>query len=94
MTKRAAFKLHLGLGALLMVGWVLLASYAHGEIECTPRPGDGRYLVCWDTNKGGAPDKRIEPNQFGGYDVRHDNGTIIRCNPEATGQLKCRKIGK
>ncbi len=32
-------------------------------------------MDCWDAQKGGAPVLKVEPNLFGGYDLRQIDGT-------------------
>jgi len=47
---------------------------------------------CWDAQKGGAPVLKVEPNLFGGYDLRQSDGKVVRCERKASGETECRVV--
>ena len=47
------------------------------QLHCAPNASG--TVDCFDAQKGGAPVLKVEPNLFGGYDVRRDDGTVERC---------------
>jgi len=76
------------IAALLVV---FAGTRAHAEEHCQTMPGE---IYCWDTDKGGAPMDHIEKNQFGGIDIRHQDGSITRCTKRAgtPAMWDCREI--
>jgi hypothetical protein len=60
------------------------------QLHCTPNASGN--TDCYDAQKGGAPVLKIEPNQFGGVDLRHSDGKIERCEHTASGETKCRVV--
>ncbi len=69
------------MGALL----ILLA-----QLHCAPNASGS--VDCWDAQKGGAPVRKIEPNLFGGFDVRDSDGKVERCEKKASGETECRVV--
>ena len=61
---------------IIVAALLVFAAKARAAEHCQTMPGE---IYCWDTNKGGAPMDYIEKNQFGGYDIRHQDGSITRC---------------
>ena len=49
-------------------------------------------MDCWDAQKGGAPVLKIEPNLFGGFDLRQSDGKLARCEKKASGETECRVV--
>jgi len=41
---------------------------------------------------GGAPVLKVEPNLFGGYDLRQSDGKLVRCEKKASAQTECRVV--
>ncbi len=39
-----------------------------------------------------APTLKIEPNLFGGFDLRHTDGKVVRCEKKASGETECRVV--
>ena len=60
------------------------------QLHCTPNASGN--TDCFDPQKGGAPVVKVEPNLFGGFDVRHSDGKIERCEKTASGQTECRVV--
>ena len=67
----------------MIAGLILLA-----QLHCAPTPSGS--VDCYDAQKGGAPILKVEPNLFGGYDVRREDGTVERCEKKASGETECR----
>src|SRR5207249_1007905 len=42
--------------------------------------------------EGGAPVLKIEPNLFGGFDLRQSDGKLVRCEKKASGETECRVV--
>ena len=55
-------------------------------------PNASGNVDCHDTQKGGAPVLKIEPNLFGGFDLRHADGKVERCEKTAAGATQCRVV--
>jgi hypothetical protein len=71
---------------MLVTAVVLLA-----QLHCSPSASGN--VDCWDAQKGGAPTLKIEPNLFGGYDVRQtQDGKLVRCEKKASGETECRVV--
>ena len=49
-------------------------------------------MDCWDAQKGGAPVLKVEPNLFGGYDLRQSDGKLVVCERKASGETECRVV--
>ena len=49
-------------------------------------------MDCFDAQKGGAPVLKIEPNLFGGFDLRQSDGELVRCEKKANGETECRVV--
>ncbi len=61
------------------------------QLHCAPNASGN--VDCWDPAKGGAPVLKIEPNLFGGYDVRQtEDGKLVRCEKKASGETECRVV--
>jgi hypothetical protein len=60
------------------------------QLHCTPNASG--TTDCYDTRKGGAPARKIEPNLFGGFDVRDSDGRVERCEKMASGEIECRVV--
>lgn len=56
------------------------------QLRCVPAASG--TVDCFDAQKGGAPVLRIEPNLFGGYDLRQSDGKLVRCERKATGETR------
>jgi len=39
-----------------------------------------------------APTLKIEPNLFGGFDLRQTDGKVVRCEKKASGETECRVV--
>ena len=35
---------------------------------------------------------KVEPNLFGGYDLRQSDGKLVRCERKASGEIECRVV--
>src|SRR5437870_4415785 len=42
------------------------------QLHCSPNAS--RTVECWDAQKGGGPVLKVEPNLFGGFDLRQRGG--------------------
>lgn len=60
------------------------------QLHCTPNASGN--TDCFDPQKGGAPVLKVEQNQSGGFDVRHSDGKIERCEKMASGETACRVV--
>ena len=69
----------------MITALVLLA-----QLHCTPNASGN--TDCFDAQKGGTPVLKVEPNLFGGFDVRHSDGKIERCEKKASGETECRVV--
>ena len=49
-------------------------------------------MDCYDAQKGGAPVLKVEPNLFGGFDLRQSDGKHVRCEKTASGETECRVV--
>ncbi len=49
-------------------------------------------MDCFDAQKGGAPVLKVEPNLFGGFDLRQSDGKLVRCEKRASGETECRVV--
>ena len=50
------------------------------QLHCAPNASG--TVDCYDAQKGGAPVLKVEPNLFGGYDLRQSDGKLVRCREE------------
>jgi hypothetical protein len=60
------------------------------QLHCAPNASG--TVDCFDAQKGGAPVLKVEPNLFGGFDLRHSDGRIERCEKKASGETECRVV--
>jgi hypothetical protein len=60
------------------------------QLHCAPNAGG--TVDCFDAHKGGAPVLKVEPNLFGGYDLRESDGRLVRCEKRASGETECRVV--
>ncbi len=60
------------------------------QLHCAPNASGS--TDCYDVQKGGAPVAKVEPNLFGGFDVRDSDGKIERCEKTASGETECRVL--
>jgi hypothetical protein len=60
------------------------------QLHCAPNASGS--VECYDAQKGGAPVLKIEPNLFRGFDGRHGDGKIERCERTASGATECRVV--
>ncbi len=50
------------------------------QLHCSPNASG--TVDCWDAQKGGASVIKVEPNLFGGFDLRQSGGELVRCEEE------------
>src|SRR5437773_9297263 len=60
------------------------------QLHCSPSASG--TVDCFDAQKGGAPVLKVEPNLFGGYDLRQSDGKLVRCEKTASGETECRVV--
>jgi len=60
------------------------------QLHCSPSASGN--VDCWDAQKGGAPVLKVEPNLFGGYDLRQGDGRVVRCEKKASRETECRVV--
>lgn len=60
------------------------------QLHCSPNAQG--TTDCYDAQKGGAPVLKVEPNLFGGFDLRHSDGKVERCEKKATVETECRVL--
>jgi len=60
------------------------------QLHCSPSATGS--VDCYDAQKGGAPVLKVEPNPFGGYDLRQSDGKLVRCERKASGETECRVL--
>ena len=60
------------------------------QLHCSPNASG--TVDCFDAQKGGAPVLKVEPNLFGGYDLRQSDGKLVRCEKKASAQTECRVV--
>jgi hypothetical protein len=60
------------------------------QLHCSPSASGS--VDCFDVQKGGAPVLKVEPNLFGGFDLRHSDGKLVRCEKKASGETECRTV--
>ena len=60
------------------------------QLHCSPSASGS--VNCWDAAKGGAPVLKVEPNPFGGFDLRQSDGKLVRCEKKASGETECRVV--
>ena len=44
------------------------------------------------TRRRAAPVLKVEPNLFGGYDLRQSDGELVRCEKKVSGETECRVV--
>lgn len=69
---------------------MLTALIILAQLHCAPSASG--TVDCYDAQKGGAPVLKVEPNAFGGFDVRRSDGKIERCGKTASGETECRVV--
>ena len=69
---------------------MLAATILLAQLQCAPSASGS--VDCYDAQKGGAPVLKIEPNLFGGYDLRQSDGKLVRCEKKASGGTECRVV--
>ena len=69
----------------MLAALILLA-----QLHCSPSASG--TVDCWDAQKGGAPVLKVEPNLFGGFDLRQSDGKLVRCEKKASGETECRVV--
>ena len=57
----------------VLAGMILLV-----QLHCSPSASGN--VDCYDAQKGGAPVLKVEPNIFGGFDLRQSDGKLVRCD--------------
>jgi len=60
------------------------------QLHCAPNASG--TVDCYDAQKGGAPILKVEPNLVGGFDLRHSDGRVERCEKKASGETECRVV--
>jgi len=60
------------------------------QLHCTANASGN--TDCYDAQKGGGPVLKLEPNQFGGVDLRHSDGKVERCEKKTSGETECRVV--
>jgi len=68
----------------------MLAAILFAQLQCAPSASGN--VDCYDVQKGGAPVLKVEPNLFGGFDLRHSDGKLVRCERKASGETECRVV--
>src|SRR5436189_4239155 len=69
---------------------MLTATILLAQLHCSPNASG--TVDCWDAQKGGAPVLKVEPNLFGGYDLRQSDGKPVRCEMKPSGKTECRVV--
>ena len=69
---------------------VFAATVILAQLHCSPSASGS--VDCWDAQKGGAPILKVEPNFFGGFDMRQSDGKLVRCEKKASGETECRVV--
>ena len=69
---------------------MLAAAILLAQLHCSPNASG--TVDCYDAQKGGAPVLKIEPNLFGGFDLRQSDGKLVRCERKASGETECRVV--
>jgi len=68
----------------------LVEHAAFAQLHCAPNASG--TVDCYDAQKGGAPILKVEPNLVGGFDLRHSDGRVERCEKKASGETECRVV--
>jgi len=63
---------------------LLAATILLAQPHCSPSATGS--VDCWDAKKGGALVLKVEPNLFGGFDLRESNGKLVRGEKTAGGE--------
>ncbi len=69
---------------------MLAATILLAQLHCAPNASGN--VDCYDAQKGGAPVLHVEPNLFGGFDLRQTDGKVVRCEKKASGETECRVV--
>ncbi len=69
---------------------MLAATILLAQLRCAPSASGN--VDCYDVQKGGAPVLKVEPNLFGGFDLRQSDGKVVRCERKASGETECRVV--
>ena len=69
---------------------MLAATILLAQLHCAPTASGN--VDCYDAQKGGAPVLKVEPNLFGGFDLRQSDGKLVRCERKASGETECRVV--
>lgn len=69
---------------------MILALILLAQLHCTPNASGN--VDCYDAQTGGAPVLKIEKNMFDGFDLRHGDGRVERCEKTGSGETKCRVV--
>jgi len=62
---------------------MIAATLLLAQLHCSPNASGN--VDCYDAQKGGAPVLKVEPNLFGGYDLRQSDGKLVRCEKRTSG---------
>ena len=65
---------------------MLAATILLAQLHCAPSASG--TVDCYDAQKGGAPILKVEPNLFGGFDLRQSDGRLVRCENGATDRVQ------
>ena len=65
---------------------MLAATMLLAQLHCSPSASGS--VDCFDAQKGGAPVLKVEPNLFGGFDLRQSDGKLVRCEKKATDRVQ------
>jgi len=68
---------------------MLAATILLAQLHCAPTASG--IVYCYDAQKGGAPVLKVEPNLFGGYDLRQSDVKLVRCE-KAARETECRVV--
>jgi len=71
-------------------GGMIAALILLAQLHCTPNASG--TVDCYDAQKGGAPVLKVEPNLFGGIDLRQSDGKLVRCEKKPSGETECRVV--
>ena len=69
----------------MLAALILLA-----QLHCSPSASGN--VDCYDVQEGGSQVLKIEPNLFGGFDLRQSDGKLVRCEKKASGETGCRVV--
>ncbi len=69
---------------------MLTALIVVAQLHCAPNASGN--VDCFDAQKGGPPVLKVEPNLFGGFDLRQSDGKLVRCEKKASGETERRLV--